>query len=235
VRPLLIAGLGILGFIAAWPQRAAITAILGHAAQNPGRPEDTPGDDQSLGDAMGNPAGLAPPAWSAGLVTAVLLAAIGYRVHPWPVLAAAAWLVICGVPLALIDARAHRLPDVLTAAAYAGVLTGLIIAAGTTGAWGSLGRAAAGGAALSAFYLAAAFIRPDQVGLGDGKAAASAGSLMAWFGWPALAGGTIAALLLGGAYGLVLLAARRATLQTRIAFGPALLGGALVAVLVAAR
>jgi leader peptidase (prepilin peptidase) / N-methyltransferase len=235
MRPLLIAGLGILGFMAAWPQRAAITAILGGPAQ-PEHPDASEGSATGAGpQSRPATASLPPPAWSIGLATAILLAAVGYRVHPWPVLAAAAWLVLCSVPLAFIDARAQRLPDVLTAAAYAGVMAGLIAAAATSGAWDSLGRAALGGAVLAACYLAAAFISPGQVGLGDGKAAASAGSLMAWFSWQALVGGTLAALLFGAAYGLVLLAARRATVRTRIAYGPALLGGALLAVLVAAH
>jgi leader peptidase (prepilin peptidase) / N-methyltransferase len=178
---------------------------------------------------------LALPLLSTGTVTALLLAAVSYRVHPWPVAAAAGWLVICGVPLAIIDAREHRLPDVLTGAAFAGVMTFLAAAAWTLSAWQSLGRAALGGAILAGCYFAAALLKPGHIGLGDGKAAASAGSLMAWCSWQTVLGGTLFALLLAAGYGLVLLAARRATLKTGIAYGPALVAGTLLAVLQAAH
>jgi leader peptidase (prepilin peptidase)/N-methyltransferase len=172
--------------------------------------------------------------FTAAGVTAVLLAAVGYGVHPWPVAAAARWLVICGVPLAFIDLREQRLPDVLTGAAYTGVMALLTVAAGATDAWHSLARAALGGAILAACYFAAALLRPGQVGLGDSKAAASAGSLMAWFGWSTLLDGTFASLALAAVYGLALLACRRATLKTHIAYGPALIAGSLLAVMLTA-
>jgi leader peptidase (prepilin peptidase) / N-methyltransferase len=178
---------------------------------------------------------LAPPLLLTGAVTALLLAAVSYRVHPWPVAAAAGWLVICGVPLAVIDAREHRLPDVLTGAAFAGVMIFLTVAAGAMSAWQSLGRAALGGAILAGCYFSAAMLKPGDIGLGDGKAAASAGSLMAWFSWRIVLGGTLFALLLAAGYGLVLLARRRATLKTGIAYGPALVAGTLLAVLLAAH
>jgi leader peptidase (prepilin peptidase) / N-methyltransferase len=178
---------------------------------------------------------LAPPLLSTGAVAALLLAAVSYRVHPWPVAAAAGWLVICGVPLAVIDAREHRLPDVLTGAAFAGVMTFLTVAAWTLSAWQSLGRAALGGAILAGCYFSAALLKPGHIGLGDGKAAASAGSLMAWYGWQTVLGGTLFALLLAAGYGLVLLAGRRATLKTGIAYGPALVAGTLLAVMLAAH
>jgi leader peptidase (prepilin peptidase)/N-methyltransferase len=172
--------------------------------------------------------------FAATAVTAVLLADVSYGVHPWPVAAATGWLVICGVPLAFIDAREHRLPDVLTGPAFAGVMAFLVVAAATTGAWHSLARAALGGAILAACYFAAALARPGQVGLGDCKAAASAGSLMAWFGWGTLLDGTFASLVLAAVYGLALLACRRATLKTHIAYGPAMFAGSVLAVMLTA-
>jgi leader peptidase (prepilin peptidase) / N-methyltransferase len=178
---------------------------------------------------------LAPPLLLTGAVTALLLAGVSYRVHPWPVAAAAGWLVICGVPLAIIDAREHRLPDPLTGAAFAGVMTFLTVAAWTLSAWQSLGRAALGGAILAGCYFSAALLKPGHIGLGDGKAAASAGSLMAWYSWQTILGGTLFALLLAAGYGLVLLAGRRATLKTGIAYGPALFAGTLLAVMLAAH
>jgi leader peptidase (prepilin peptidase) / N-methyltransferase len=205
-----IAGSAIGGFAIAAPQRALIAVFASQDA----RP---------------------PPLLLTGAVTAALLAAVSYRLHPWPVAAAAGWMVICGVPLAFIDVREHRLPDALTGAALAGVITFLTVAAGAMSAWQSLGRAALGGAILAGCYFSAALLKPGHIGLGDGKAAASAGSLMAWFSWRTVLGGTLFALVLAAGYGLVLLAGRRATIKTGIAYGPALVAGTLLAVMLAAH
>jgi hypothetical protein len=50
-------------------------------------------------------------------------------VHPALVLAAACWLAACAVPLACTDLAVQRLPDPLTAAAYAGTAVLLLAAA----------------------------------------------------------------------------------------------------------
>jgi leader peptidase (prepilin peptidase) / N-methyltransferase len=150
------------------------------------------------------------------------------------VLAALCWLAGCAVPLALIDARTRRLPDALTAAAYAGVLALLVVAAVISAHWADLGRAAAGGAVLAGCLLALALIGPGAVGLGDVKLAASAGTALGWYGWRVLLAGPFAGLLLAACYGLVLLALRRATLRQQIAFGPFLLAGTFAAIIAAA-
>jgi leader peptidase (prepilin peptidase) / N-methyltransferase len=244
VNEILCAAAAVTGLALAWPQRALIAAFR-PAADAPAAacPPPVP-DSQALAGPitggvstrrrqhdMPRPPSLA----TVGLMTAVLLAALSWRVHPWPVLGASACLVACGVPMAFIDMRLHRLPDLLTAPAFAGVMLCLVFAAATTDRWPSLGRAALGGAALAGAYLAAALIRPGHIGLGDSKAAASAGTLMAWFSWQTLLAGTFVALALAAAYGVVLLAERRATLHTRIAYGPALIGGSVIAVLLAAH
>lgn len=227
VQAVLIAGLGVLGFVVAWPQYAVISAFLAAPAQGITQPGLDRAEDVVKASS--------PLKWAVAVTTATLLAAAGWSVRPWPVLAATAWLVICGVPLGFIDVRAHRLPDVLTGAAYAGVMTCVLVEASIAGQWGSAGRAALGGAVLAACYLTAAILRPGQVGLGDAKAAASAGSFTAWLSWQTLLAGTLVALLIAAGCALLLLATGRASLQTRIAYGPALLGGALLAAALATR
>jgi leader peptidase (prepilin peptidase)/N-methyltransferase len=172
-----------------------------------------------------------PPALAVELTTAALLGAFAASGGPLLVFGAAAWLVVCGVPLAFIDLAVRRLPDVLVGAAYAGVLLFLALAALTSGDWDSLGRAAAGGAGLAAGYLVLALVRPAEIGLGDGKAAAAVGTLLAWFSWEALIAGTLAALLLAAIYGAALLISRRATLAAHIAFGPFMFAGAFAVIL----
>ena len=171
-----------------------------------------------------------PPVLTAGITSAVLLGLLAYRITPALVLAAAAWLVLCGLPLAFIDLAVHRLPDALTAPAYAGVIGLLALAAWTGGTWSDLARAAAGGLALAAAYLAMAFISPGGVGLGDAKAAAATGTLLAWFGWGPLLTGTFAGLVLAAGFGLVLLV-RGAGLRYQLAFGPFMLAGAVLVIL----
>jgi leader peptidase (prepilin peptidase)/N-methyltransferase len=145
-------------------------------------------------------------------------------------LAALAWLVLLAIPLALIDVAVHRLPDLLTAAAFTGTLALLAVATLTGHQPGRLARAAIGAAILACFYLVLWLIRPDGMGLGDAKLAASIGLILGWNSWQALFTGTFVGFALAAIYGGLRLATHRATRTTKLAFGPFILLGALVAV-----
>jgi leader peptidase (prepilin peptidase)/N-methyltransferase len=173
----------------------------------------------------------APRPVVAGLVTAVLLGALGARVHPPVALAAACALAVCAVPLGFIDAAVQRLPDALTAAAYAGTVVLLLLAAAVSGHWDEAGRAVLGGLALAAVYLALLFISPSGMGLGDVKLAISLGTLLAWRSWQVLVLGGFAGFLLAAVYSIALLATRRATRKQHIPFGPFMIAGAFLSVL----
>jgi len=157
----------------------------------------------------------------------ILLGALAARVHPALVLAAACWLAACALPLAFIDAAVRRLPDPLTIPAYAG--TALLLA--TSGHWPTLLRAALGGLALAGFYLVLLLISPSAMGLGDVKLAASLGTLLAWFGWRTLIAGGAAGFLLGGLAGIAVLASGHATRKQHIPFGPVMIAGAFLVIL----
>ena len=117
----------------------------------------------------------------AELVAGLALAVVAVRASSAWELAALAWRALLAVPLAFIDAAVRRLPDPLTAAACAGALALLGVAALTGHQPGPLGRAAIGGAAaLAGFYLALSVIRPGGPGLGDAKLAASTGAALGW-------------------------------------------------------
>jgi leader peptidase (prepilin peptidase)/N-methyltransferase len=169
-----------------------------------------------------------------GGVTAVLLGALAVRVPDGLVLAAACWLFACAVPLAFIDIAVSRLPDPLTAAAYAGT-TVLLLLAAIAGdpqiSWPALLRAVLGGLALAGFYLLLLIISPSGMSLGDVKLAASLGTLLAGFGWRVLIAGGAAGFLLGGLAGVALLVSRRASRKQLIPFGPFMIAGTLLAVL----
>jgi leader peptidase (prepilin peptidase) / N-methyltransferase len=175
-----------------------------------------------------------PPPLTVEVTTAVLLGALAARVHPGLVLAAACWLALCAVPLAFIDAAARRLPDPLTAAAYVGTTLLLVLAAATGGHWHALVVAVLGGVALAGFYLILMLISPAGMGMGDVKAAASTGTMLAWPGWGSLIAGGFAGFLLAAVCGLALLGLGRATRKQHIPFGPFMLAGAF-AVILAAR
>jgi leader peptidase (prepilin peptidase)/N-methyltransferase len=174
-------------------------------------------------------------------VTAILFGVLAIRVPGGAdglVLAAACWLAACAVPLAFIDLAVSRLPNPLTAAAYAGTVVLLLAAAiggpaagGPGASWPALLRALLGGLALAGFYLLLLIISPSGMSLGDVKLAASLGTLLAWFGWRVLIAGGAAGFLLGGLAGVMLLVSRRASRQQLIPFGPFMIAGAILAVL----
>jgi leader peptidase (prepilin peptidase) / N-methyltransferase len=175
-------------------------------------------------------------ACAAGVVLAGLAATAAVRLHPVAVTAACGWLAACGLPLAIVDITARRLPDPLTGAAFAGVAGALLAAAITTGSWGQLGRAAGGAAVVFAFFAALVLLRPGSAGPGDAKLGLSTGALAAWCGWGIMLASLFAAFALAALYGLALLGAGRTTLRSgSVPFGPFLLAGCIAIVLISAR
>ncbi len=150
------------------------------------------------------------------------------------VAAAYAYLAVISVHLVIIDARTHRLPNrvVLPGYGVGGIL--FTIASLFSADLGRLVQAAAGMAILFVCYFAVRLVSPTSLGGGDVKLAGVLGLFLGWVGWDALLIGTIATFLIGGVHALVLLSLRRADGRTRIPFGPSMIGGAWLALLVAA-
>jgi leader peptidase (prepilin peptidase)/N-methyltransferase len=69
------------------------------------------------------------------------------------------------------------------------------------------------------------------MGLGDVKAAAGLGTMLAWRSWTALIAGCFAGFLLAAAYGIALLISGRATRKQQIPFGPFMITGAFLVIL----
>ena len=239
----LITALTLAGVAAGWVQRAVIFWLAVPVGEP--RRQACPGCGHQLLHARPLPwpvlapsgrcpacrARTGPPPLATELTTAFLLGGLGARVHPGLVLAAAAWLAVCAVPLGWIDAAVHRLPDVLTLPAYAGTVGFLLLDAASSGHWHNFVRAALGGCAAAAFYLAIALVTPSGMGVGDAKLAASLGSLLAWYGWRTLLAGAFAGFLLGGLYACALLVLHRATRRQHIPFGPFMITGTLLVIL----
>ncbi|MFT4221014.1 MAG: A24 family peptidase [Microbacterium sp.] len=152
-----------------------------------------------------------------------------WSAHTVVVVAYAAFAVV-GVVLAVIDLRSHRLPNRIVLPSYVGAM-GLLALACLLGAdWWQLARAGAGMAAMFMFYFALRLVRPAGMGGGDVKLSGVVGLFLGWAGWAPLVVGALAAFLLGGIAGLVLMAARKADRRTAIPFGPFMLLGAWVGI-----
>jgi leader peptidase (prepilin peptidase)/N-methyltransferase len=158
--------------------------------------------------------------------------ATGASIAAWAVtLVAFLYLCAISIALALIDLDTHTLPNRIIYPAYLVSVVLLVAAALLAGAPERLLVASIGGAGLFALYLALALIRPGGMGLGDVKLAGVLGLYLGWLGWGELAVGAFAAFLLGGLFGVVLLAVRRAGRKSSIPFGPWMLAGAWIGIL----
>ncbi|WP_427016677.1 prepilin peptidase [Pseudarthrobacter sp. P1] len=147
------------------------------------------------------------------------------------VLAALCFFLPVSVRLSIIDIRTHRLPNRLVfpsfvAAAVLLLAAGLFLLDGST-----MLRTVLGFAAMFGLYVLLRLVYPAGMGLGDVKLSAVLGLYLGFAGWPAVLAGTVGAFLLGGVWGLVLLATRRGNGETQIAFGPFMIAAAWGALL----
>lgn len=243
---------------------ATVAALAGLAAGAlvPGLvrrlPEPTPPDeDISVVDDQGDtvvppaPAGPAPPApvagkepyaavaalpglrWKAALAAGAAAGLLGARLGWTGTLLVTAALVPIGVALAVVDWRTRLLPTRLVAPAYALVLVLLPLAALVDGDARGLWRAGWGWVVLGGLFLLLWLVYPAGMGYGDVRLSGVLGLALGYAGWGALVVGILAAFTLGALGGL-LLSALRVVDRRSYPFGPFLLLGALVGVLVGA-
>ncbi|MCK8465613.1 MULTISPECIES: prepilin peptidase [Microbacterium] len=139
-------------------------------------------------------------------------------------------LVVVGGALIVIDARTHRLPDLIVLPTLASLAALTAVDALLTGRGDALLRALLGLVILGGFYAVLRAISRAGMGGGDVKLAAVIGLVLGWHGWDSLVIGAAAAFVLGAFYALALILLRRATGATRIAFGPWMIAGALLGI-----
>ncbi|GLW11855.1 hypothetical protein Misp01_69830 [Microtetraspora sp. NBRC 13810] len=178
----------------------------------------------------GAPPAYRPARFSVEVVTGLLLAGLAVAVPSAGVWAAFGWLAVCAVPLALVDVAVFRLPDRLTAAAYAGTLGLLAVTAVAERRHDELAGALLGGLAVSAFYLVLFLVNPAGMGLGDVKLGAALGTALGWLGWASVVAGVFAAHLAAGLYGLAMIVTRRGSRKSDLPFGPFMILGTLAAI-----
>jgi leader peptidase (prepilin peptidase)/N-methyltransferase len=176
---------------------------------------------------------LGPRVWLVALVAALAGALVGVRIGNDPaVVVFTAFALLC-VLLAFVDIAVQRLPDVLTGPlAVLGVVglgtTSYLAQDATPMMRGVIGAALAGG-----FFLTLAWLRPDGqgMGLGDAKLAGVLGLYLGWLSWKDLTLGIIAGSLLAMAYAVAMMAAGRMDRKSSVTYGPFLLLGAALALL----
>lgn len=184
---------------------------------------------------------LRPPTrpWWLGLVAFALVGLLVPRFGGGSqpvVLAAYVLLVLLGVGLCVVDLDVHRLPDRYLVLGYAGEVVLLAVDAVVAGRLDRLGHAAVAGAIVLAAFVLLALLpgRRQGLGLGDVKLAGLLGLALGYQGWVAVVVGMYAGFLIGGVVALVLVLVRRVGWRGSIAFGPPMLLGAFVGLLLPA-
>jgi leader peptidase (prepilin peptidase)/N-methyltransferase len=170
------------------------------------------------------------------LATVAVLAALSWRIGLRPDLPAFGYLAVVGVLLTFVDVALKRLPDPLTLPSYLVGAALLGLAAPFTDHGGTrYAHALVGLAALWSLYALQWVIVPNQIGLGDVKLSGVLGLYLGWLGSDAWIVGVLGMFLLGGLYSVILLVSGRATRKSSIPFGPFMLAGTFVAVLLFAH
>lgn len=159
----------------------------------------------------------------------------------WPValvLSANLLLVVLAcVCLAAMDLDVHRLPDRIMWPTMATLGGGVLLAALVGGGWEPLVRSLLGAVGGGGLYLVIALVSLARgslaVGLGDVKLAVVLGGALGWFGWAEAIVGIYGGFLVGGVWALGLLALRRVSWAGHFAYGPAMMVGALLGLMMA--
>lgn len=140
----------------------------------------------------------------------------------------AAHLTAVAIPLALVDAVTMKLPRTVVYAAYPSTIALLTIITPTMRA-DKLLTAALAAVALTAVLYALALA--GGLGAGDVRLAPVLGAHLGWAGWPTLLTGLTLAFAIGAAVAIIPMTFRAVDAHDRIPFGPALLTGSLIAIL----
>lgn len=171
------------------------------------------------------------------VAVAALWGVLAWRFGPlaeWALAPAYLGFAVVAVALAWVDADVHRLPRGLTTPAYPMLVGQLALASLASGDWAALRRAAIAGALLWCLYLGLAILAAvlrSGFGLGDVTLSGLVGLATGYVSPVAPLVATLAAFLLSGLYGIGRIVLRRGSHKDDIAFGPWMLVGCLLALL----
>jgi leader peptidase (prepilin peptidase) / N-methyltransferase len=171
--------------------------------------------------------------WIRVATTVAVLAWAALLLHDgWalPAFAVLAWA--WGAAVA-VDLAHHELPDRYTVTTFPVFIALLVVPALAHGEWKRLWVAVVVGLVTAFMFFVLAFAHPAGLGLGDVKLALSTGAAVGWIGggWGALRLGLLSlaiAFVLVAVTSLVLLALRRASRASEVAFGPFMIAGVLL-------
>lgn len=141
-------------------------------------------------------------------------------------------LVSAGLALFVIDVKVHRLPNPIVLWLYPITVVGLVIAGLISGQWSVLQALIAALIWLFMFGLIWFVTRGRGMGFGDVKLAPVLGATLGWIGWGPAIVGLFAAWVIGGIFAVYLMVSGRAKRGQEVAFGPFMLIGAVVGLLV---
>ncbi|MFG1645538.1 prepilin peptidase [Amycolatopsis sp. NPDC049252] len=176
------------------------------------------------------PAPIASSWWLGAIVTALAFAILAWRVGAHGELPIYAYVLALGIPLSIIDLLEHRLPRIVVVPQLVGTALGLTLLCVARSDPGPGFRALWAMLAGAGFYLLLAVLVEGGVGSGDVGLAAVVGLVTGWSGWAELAGAVVLASLI--ALALLLVPGNRPS--RAVPFGPCLLAGMTVMVLLAA-
>ena len=165
------------------------------------------------------------------LISAALLGGLAARIGDDLVLAPYALLALSLVAISAVDFERHIIPNRLVYPTLAVIVPLFVAASAVDDRWGSLARAAIGGAAAFAAFLAVHLAVPHGMGFGDVRLSGVLGFAMGWLGLGHAFVGFLAAFVLGAVVGVLAMAVSGAGRKTRIPFGPFLAAGAMITVL----
>jgi leader peptidase (prepilin peptidase) / N-methyltransferase len=167
------------------------------------------------------------------VATAAVFGCLGWRFGFTAVLAAYLYLGAVGILLGFIDIAVKRLPDLFTLPSYLiGTALLMLAAPFVDRGWWHLTYAITGMACLWLVYGIQHFLLPNAIGRGDVKLAGVLGLYLGWFGQATWFAGLLLGFVFGGLVSIGLLLTRRASRKTEIPYGPYMMAGALVAILV---
>lgn len=163
-----------------------------------------------------------------GVGASTALAASGHRLTLIPTIVCTILFALLGGVIgwaSAIDASEHRLPNRLTYPLIPATLIIGFIAAIAAGQPHRISSLIISGLTGGFVFFVAALTVSTGMGMGDAKLAVSTTALAGWWSYPSAMWHIFAAFFFAGIAVLVLVALRRATMKTRIAFGPFLLIG----------
>ncbi len=139
-----------------------------------------------------------------------------------------AYVALAAVAVVLVVVEHHRLPNRLLYPAALATAVLLAVAAAVRHDWSAYLRAVEAAGVVYVVVLGLRLVSPRSLGRNDVPLAALLAAYLGFRSWPLGYLGLLAGFVLAAVYGIVLLIARRATRKTPLAFGPALILGALL-------